>query len=97
MGQSVITPWDRLKKHIFQEYPRCTIDPSEVQTEDDYLRIASDYSDKDDMVWIVKSDAKVREDFPWHFRPSDLGRNFIHYFPKTTKRSSVLLNGVMLL
>lgn len=91
-GQTVVTPWDRLKKHIFQAYPTCTVDPTEVQTEEDYLRVATDFADKSDMVWVVKEGSKIRQDFPWHYRPSDLGRNFIHYFPKTTKRTKRVLD-----
>jgi len=84
-GQTVITPWDRLKKHIFQSYPIHMTD--RVITEDHLLEIAREYEDRADMIWIVDQSIKTVADFPWHYRPSDLGRNFIHEFPRVTRRS----------
>ena len=84
-GQTVITPWDRLKKHIFQAYPIHMTD--RVITEDHLLEIAREYEDRADMVWVVDQSIKTVADFPWHYRPSDLGRNFIHEFPRVTRRS----------
>ena len=39
------------------------------------------------MVWIVNQNIKIVNDFPWHYRHSDTGKNFIHEFPRVTRRS----------
>ena len=91
-GQSVVTPWDRLKKYIFTSYPVITTNTrSSMQKA---AELAVEYQGKSEMVWIVNNTASVREDFPWHYRPSDEGKNFIHTFPTVTKRTkSKVLNG----
>lgn len=85
-GQSVVTPWDRLKKYIFQSYPIHEVDSSNIDA-NQLLQIALAYQEESDMVWIVDKNAVIAEDFPWHYKPSDLGRNFIHEFPKVTSRT----------
>jgi len=47
--QNVITPWDRLKKHIFQSYPVHEIDQA-LPLFDDYLDVARQYNTQSDMV-----------------------------------------------
>lgn len=84
-GQSVVTPWDRLKKYIFETYP--VIKAPRETDEDKLLQLAAKYQGKSDMVWIVDENASVRSDFPWHYRPSDLGRQFIHKFPRVFTRT----------
>jgi hypothetical protein len=84
-GQNVITPWDRLKKHIFQPYPIHTAE--KIQDFNALLEIGLKYQDKADMVWVVDSSAAIMDEFPWHFRPSDLGKLLIHEFPRVTRRS----------
>ena len=92
-GQSVVTPWDRLKKYIFPTYPIIKTD-KRVTREDTLLTLAKQFEDKADMVWVVNETANIRENFPWHYRPSDDGRNFIHKFPTVTKRTkSTVLQG----
>lgn len=85
-GQSVITPWDRLKKYIFTSYPVVHTD-DKIKTADELTAIASEYQGKSEMVWVVAPDLSMNPDFPWHYRPSDIGHNFIHEFPKVTKRT----------
>ncbi len=85
-GQSVITPWDRLKKHVFESYPICNTEHN-VTDESELLTIANEYQGEADMVWIVNEGAKTRDDFPWHYRPSDLGKTAIHVFPRVGRRS----------
>lgn len=84
-GQTVVTPWDRLKKFVFQSYP--VIKAPRVKDEDELLQLAMQYQGKSDMVWVVDENARVRADFPWHFRPSDIGHDFIHEFPRVVKRT----------
>ena len=84
-GQNVITPWDRLKKHIFPSYPIHS--GPKIEDPNNLLEIGLRFVDEADMVWIVDEEAKIVEDFPWHFRPSDVGRNNIHEFPRVTKRT----------
>lgn len=84
-GQNVVTPWDRLKKYILTSYPVHYTD--RVHSEENLLEIAREYESKSDMVWIVDQKQKAVEDFPWHYKPSDVGRNFIHEFPRVTRRS----------
>ena len=85
-GQSVVTPWDRLKKHIFSSYPIVKV-PIKLSWHDDLAKVALDYQDKAEMVWIVHEEVEIRKDFPWHYRPTDDGKNFIHQFPHVNKRS----------
>ena len=85
-GQNVITPWDRLKKHVFQSYPICKTEKN-ITNESELLKLAYDYRDESSMVWIVTESARVRNEFPWHYRPSDLGKTAIHYFPRVGGRS----------
>ena len=85
-GQSVITPWDRLKKHIFESYPVCRTETN-VKDEGELLALAYGYQGEADMVWICSESTKIRNDFPWHYRPSSLSKTAIHYFPKTGRRS----------
>jgi len=84
--QNVITPWDRLKKHIFQSYPVHEIDQA-LPLFDDYLDVARQYNTQSDMVWVLEKGNVVREDFPWHYKPSAEGRSFVHEFPRIGKRS----------
>jgi len=90
-GQSVVTPWDRLKKHIFSSYPIITT-VSKIKTEEELTKLAFEYQGQSDMVWIVTLNADVRPDFPWHYKPSDIGRNFIHEFPKVIRRTNRPVN-----
>ena len=85
-GQSVVTPWDRLKKHIFKSYPVLYVN-STITDEDKLAELAQQYQGKSDMVWVVNQDATVNKNFPWHYRPSDVGKNFIHSFPKVVRRT----------
>ena len=85
-GQSVITPFDRLKKHIFDSYPVCTTEQN-VTDESELLTIAWEYKDEAPMVWIYTEGANIVKDFPWHYRPSDTGKNLIHAFPRVGRRS----------
>jgi len=84
-GQNVITPWDRLKKYIFQSYPVVELD--QEMSEDEMVAKAFEYIGKDVMVWMIKPGVKLRKDFPWHYRPNDLGKNFVNIFPKVGQRS----------
>ena len=84
-GQSVVTPWDRLKKHIFESYP--IVKTSAIKDAQELLSIANEYQGRSEMVWVVDETAKLREDFPWHYRPSDTGKNLIHEFPRVVKRT----------
>lgn len=84
-GQTVIGPWDRLKKYIFNSYPILVTERIDDQQE--LIDIATEYQGKTDMVWIVDEGRKPRADFPWHYRPSDVGRDFIHTFPRSVKRT----------
>ena len=85
-GQNVVTPWDRLKKHIFNAYPVHTTE--KVQDEDKLLQIGLKYQAEADMVWVVEEGVKISEDFPWHYRPGDtLSKLLIHEFPRVTSRS----------
>lgn len=86
-GQSVITPWDRLKRHIFPSYPVIETDKV-VTNENDLTELAFEYQGKSEMVWVVSSNINVNPNFPWHYRPSDVGLNFIHEFQKVTRRTS---------
>ena len=85
-GQNVITPWDRLKKYIFKSYPIIYVDKRTTDI-DEVTALASEYSEKSEMVWVVLKDSTENPDFPWHYKPSDVGRNFIHKFPKVVKRT----------
>ena len=84
-GQTIISPWDRLKKHIFQSYPVHTA--PRVTGTDELLTVAQRYEKESDMVWIVDEDQTPASDFPWHYRPSDIGHDFIHEFPRTVRRT----------
>ena len=85
-GQSVVTPWDRLKKHVFQSYPVMKVN-STITDENRLAELASQYKGKSEMVWIVNESASLNKKFPWHYRPSDQGKNFIHTFPKVIRRT----------
>lgn len=85
-GQSVVTPWDRLKKHIFKSYPVIETEEKIIR-EEELVELASEFVGKSDMVWIVNKNATQNVDFPWHYKPSDVGRNFIHQFAKVIKRT----------
>ena len=90
-GQSVITPWDRLKKYFFKSYPIVYIDEKITDTEK-LTKLASEYLGKSEMVWVVLKTATVNPEFPWHYKPSDTGRNVIHRFPKVIKRTGRAVN-----
>lgn len=88
-GQSVVTPWDRLKKHIFGSYPVITVDAS--LDEDALLAEAQKYTESE-MVWAVREGYVSRQDFPWYYRPSDKGQLFVHSFPKVIRRTGRPVN-----
>ncbi len=90
-GQSVITPWDRLKKYIFKSYPIVYVDEKITDTEE-LTKIASEYLGKSEMVWVVLKTATLNPEFPWHYKPSDVGHNVIHRFPKVIKRTGRPVN-----
>ena len=85
-GQNVITPWDRLKKYILNSYPIIKT-PVKITDEDELAKIALSHKDKADMVWIVYDEIEVNPKFPWHYRPSDKAKEFIHQFPRVHKRN----------
>ena len=85
-GQNVVTPWDRLKKHIFNSYPVIHTE-EKITSAEELTKLAFEYVGKSDMVWVVSEKMQQNPDFPWHYRPSDEGRNFIHEFPRVTKRN----------
>lgn len=84
-GQSVISPFDRLKKFIFSSYPVIEVDS--LSDDEELLKLAAKYVGTSEMVWVKRSSAVIREDFPWHFRPTGVGKKIIHMFPKVTKRT----------
>lgn len=84
-GQNVVTPWDRLKKYIFESYP--VVEYKEDMSDDELVAKAFEYMNQDTMVWMVKEGTNIRQDFPWYYRPSDVGKNFLNKFPKVGKRS----------
>jgi len=84
-GQTIISPWDRLKKHVFQSYP-VHVTPSTNDTED-LLLIAREYENISDMIWIVDDSKNINPDFPWHYKPSDIAHDFIHFFPRIVRRT----------
>jgi len=87
-GQNVITPWDRLKKFIFDSYPVIKT-PVKIKDEDSLLETASTYKDKADMVWVVFDDIEINPNFPWTYKPGDgLAKNVIHTFPRVVKRTN---------
>lgn len=90
-GQSVVTPWDRLKKHVFTSYPIMKLN-KRVNDQERLLELASQYKGKSEMVWIVYEGANLNPKFPWHYRPSDMGKNFIHEFPNVIKRTGRATN-----
>jgi hypothetical protein len=85
-GQTVVTPWDRLKKFIFNSYPVIKT-PRKVSDVEQLTQLALEYQGVSDMVWVVVESTNASADFPWHYRPSDLGRLLIHEFPVTGKRT----------
>ena len=90
-GQSVITPWDRLKKYIFKSYPVVHVDKKITDTEE-LTKLAAEHVGKSDMVWVVLNTATINPLFPWHYRPTDMGHNVIHKFPKVIKRTGRPVN-----
>lgn len=84
-GQTVIGPWDRLKKYIFNSYPVVTT--TRIDDNEELIKLAHEYVGQSDMIWVVDENRKPRADFPWHYRPSDMGRDFIHTFPRSLKRT----------
>ena len=48
-GQSVITPWDRLKKYIFKSYPVVYVDEKITDTEE-LTKIAAEHVEKSNHV-----------------------------------------------
>lgn len=90
-GQSVVTPWDRLKKHIFKSYPIIEVD-DKITDEITLTKLAFEYQGKSDMVWVVNKNTTLNPKFPWHYRPSDVGHNFIHRFAKVVKRTGRSVN-----
>ena len=86
-GQSVVTPWDRLKRFMFDSYPVIRT-PIKITDEDVLLSAAAEYKDKADMVWVVFDDIEPNPNFPWQYRPSgDLSKTVIHTFPRVVKRT----------
>lgn len=84
-GQNIISPFDRLKKYIFASYP--IIESDSLLDNDALLERASEHADEASMVWVKRTKAVIRDDFPWHWRPSGIGQQFIHLFPKVIKRT----------
>jgi Mor family transcriptional regulator len=87
-GQNVVTPWDRLKRFMFDSYPVIKT-PVKITDEDALLEAALPYKDKSDMVWVVFDDIEVNPNFPWTYRPNDiLAKTVIHTFPRVVKRTN---------
>ena len=86
-GQSVVTPWDRLKRFMFDSYPVIKT-PIKLTDEGALLELASKHKDTHDMVWVVFDEIEVNPNFVWQYKPSDIGKNFIHTFPRVVKRTS---------
>jgi len=87
-GQSVVTPWDRLKRFMFDSYPVIKT-PIKITDESALLELASQHKDKSDMAWVVFDDIEVNPTFPWQYKPSgDIGKSFIHTFPRVVKRTN---------
>lgn len=87
-GQSVVTPWDRLKRFMFDSYPVIKT-PIKVTDEGALLDLASKYKDTHDMVWVVFDEIEVNPNFTWQYRPDgEIGKSFIHTFPRVVKRTS---------
>ena len=84
-GQTVIGPWDRLKKHIFNSYP--VVKTTRIDDNEELIKLAHEYVGQAEMLWVVDEDRPPRADFPWHYRPSDIGKDFIHTFPRCVKRT----------
>ena len=61
-GQNVVTPWDRLKRFMFNSYPVIKT-PIKITDEDTLLEAAAVYKDKADMVWVVFDDIEVNPRF----------------------------------
>jgi hypothetical protein len=87
VGQNVVTPWDRLKRFMFDSYPIIKT-PIRLKDEDDILDVASKYAGEADMAWVVFDEIEVNPKFPWHYRPRDIGKKFIHTFPRVVKRTN---------
>lgn len=90
-GQSVVTPWDRLKRFVFKSYPIIEVE-EKITDEDTLTKLAMAYQGKSDMVWIVNKSTTLNPAFPWHYKPSDIGHNFIHRFAKVVKRTGRSVN-----
>tara|TARA_B110000037_G_scaffold153339_1_gene172981 strand:- start:297 stop:1415 length:1119 start_codon:yes stop_codon:yes gene_type:complete len=87
-GQSVVTPWDRLKRFVFDSYPIIKT-PIKITDEDVLLELASKYKSEHDMAWIVFDEIEVNPSFPWQYRPSDtMAKTVIHTFPRVVKRTN---------
>lgn len=88
-GYHDISPFDRLKKYIFPTYPRLEI--NKRTTVENMLEIASEYKNKHPMVWIQISTNKIRDDFPWHYRPDGNDKAYIHNFYQEDKITGDLI------
>ena len=87
-GQNVVTPWDRLKRFMFDSYP---VIKTQIKIKDDeeLLAAASKYADVADMAWVVFDDIEVNPTFPWQYRPGDqIAKTVIHTFPRVVKRTN---------
>lgn len=62
VGQTTISPFDRLKKHIFSSYP--VIETDSLRDNDELLKLASEFQGKSEMVWVKRSSSTIRSDFP---------------------------------
>ena len=64
-----------------------------VKDESELLRIAYEYKDESDMVWIASESVKIRNGFPWHFRTEGSGKTSIHISLKQDAEVAELLVG----
>lgn len=67
---------DHLKNHIFEQYPV-------VYNIDD----VKNYINQSEYVWVVDSNIKVYDSFPWYFKPQHDQPKSIHAFPYVYKKS----------
>ena len=75
-GTEVYNGQDQLKNHIFDHYPV-------VHTEEEI----SDWQNSSEYVWLVDSNIKVYDSFPWYFKPNPDEEKSIHAFPYVYKES----------
>lgn len=87
-GQNVVTPWDRLKRFMFESYPIIRT-ATKITEETELLKEASQYKDTADMAWVVFDETEINPNFPWQYRPTDrIAKSVIHTFPRVIKRTN---------